>query len=69
MEINEDERLVGCQRLCQERSGCDYFSFHSTTSFCYLKSAKSSEVPEQTYVSGNKYCGIFQIIYVDFNSV
>ena len=56
-ELNKDEQLAECHELCQNTSGCDYFSFQSTTSLCSLKNAKSREHPQQSYISGNKYCG------------
>ena len=56
-ELSKDAQLAECHELCQNTSGCDYFSFQSTTSLCSLKSAKSREHPQQSYISGNKYCG------------
>ena len=68
METNEDERLVKCQHLCQEISGCEYFSFHSPTAMCSLKSEKSREHPQQSYISGKKYCGIYILLETGFET-
>ena len=65
-ETKEDERLVECQHLCQEISGCGFFSFHTPTAMCSLKSGKSREHPQQSYISGKKYCGIFILLHTDF---
>ena len=46
-----------CQRRCQAAAKCQYFTFNSATSTCYLKTSAAGKKQHSAAVSGPKRCG------------
>eukprot|EP00922_Rhytidocystis_sp_ex-Travisia-forbesii_P016185 GHVS01024069.1.p1 GENE.GHVS01024069.1~~GHVS01024069.1.p1 ORF type:complete len:399 (+),score=54.71 GHVS01024069.1:147-1343(+) len=50
--------ITDCQKLCQDHSMCDFFTFVESWGGCYLKHSRKGRIAETTnvLVSGVKYC-------------
>ena len=45
-----------CQKLCQSRKGCIFFTYHSSSKDCFLKAGRITKASFAGWVSGRKYC-------------
>ena len=45
-----------CQKLCQSRKGCLFFTYHSSSKTCWLKAGRITRASFAGWVSGRKYC-------------
>ena len=45
-----------CQKLCQSRKGCLFFTYHSSSKDCFLKAGHITKASFAGWVSGRKYC-------------
>ena len=45
-----------CQKLCQCRKGCLFFTYHSSSKSCFLKAGRIIKASFVGWVSGRKYC-------------
>ena len=49
-----------CQKLCQETTGCEFFTYDPNADnpkMCYLKTSDSGRTTRKGIVSGPKFCG------------